>query len=165
MDLINPQNPFPEDGFIGSPEDYTGLHIEVMGEFSARKYIPKDSEVCISITATPSQKFAVYDVPVHQNFIDVLRLKFDDTAVDRKWDVFARSISSEQCQQVVEFVKKHADKNKLVIHCFAGVSRSRSMAAAIAEYLNLPFKFTVYNEHVYMTVMHAFKQTENPANV
>ena len=155
--LYKPQEPFPEDGFVASDTPYTGLHVLVLGEYSARQYVPAENEVCISIISRPYRGLLnTSPVPLHPQFVDVLRLRFDDTAVSHRGDEAAQSITPEQSQQVAEFTRKHTDKNKLVIHCFAGMSRSRSMAAAIAESLQLPFKFTVVNPHVFNSVKQAF---------
>lgn len=153
------ESPFPEDGRIAADTlDYTGLEIEVLGEYSARQYTPQDNEVCISITTRPGRAVLnVSPVPLHPNFVDVLRLQFDDTAVSHLGDDQARSITRHQARDVAAFVAKHKDKKKLVIHCFAGMSRSRSMAAAIAEVLDIPFRFTVLNPHVYRAVKDAFE--------
>lgn len=157
------ESPFKYDGFspfdgCTSETEYTGMKIVVMGEYSARKYIPGDDEVCISITTRNKVGFNVGDVPLDHRFEDILRLKFDDTAVDSMGSDSPESITSQQADSVVQFVLKHRNRKKIVIHCFAGVSRSRSMAAAIVDSLDLPYSFTVLNLHVYDAVIDAFKR-------
>lgn len=144
---------FSKDG--PTPEYKTGLQLVVMGEFSARSYYPESPyEACISITSigTPSA------VPLNARFVDVLRLQFDDTSIERANDSLATSITDSQADAIVKFVMTHKNRDKLVIHCFAGMSRSRSVAAAIAHALNLPFSFTVLNNDVYTKVTNAFSR-------
>lgn len=157
-----PHEPFPTDGFIAdeefqSEDHYSGLKLLVLGQFSAERYQPQTGEeVCISITARDDPSFGMAPAKLSGMFRDILRLQFDDVAVGSADYEAATSITEDEAAKVVEFVKKHADKKKLVIHCFAGMSRSRSMASAIADYLDLPYDFTVLNPHVYDTVVNAF---------
>lgn len=156
------QSPFPKDGFFASPEfpseeAYTGLKMLVMGQLSARLYQPSGDEVCISITPHAATGLPrVTHAQVSDAFMDVLRLQFDDTAIQHFGDEDALSISAEQADLVAEFVGSNLHRKVLVVHCFAGISRSRSMAAAIADYYELPYDFTVRNEHVYNMVIDAF---------
>jgi len=169
----SPQDPFPKDGFIvdeqfPSEDDYTDLKLSVFGQYSAERYQPASGrEVCISITARNDPSFGVGRAKLSGMFLDVLHLQFDDVAVGSADHERATSITPDEARKVVEFVNKHRDASRLVIHCFAGMSRSRSMASAIADYLNLPYDFTVLNPHVYDSVVDAFvelDETLSPSN-
>lgn len=159
-----PEELYPLDGFVPSDQfptedSYPGLKVRVMGLSDARWYCPTDDQVCISISHDTTK------VPLDEKFADVLYLKFDDTAFQDmagQWsnEVNGKSISSKQAQQVAEFVTKYKDKQWLIIHCFAGISRSRSMAAAIANVLELPYRFTVVNKHVYNRVARTLARVE-----
>jgi predicted protein tyrosine phosphatase len=143
-------NPFPEDGFQGEDEaTYSNLRLEVFGQYQCQQYEPGDDEVCISIS---SAGHGIVNPTLPAEFVDVLRLEFDDTAVGDFGMVNAKTISNEQADLLAQFVSKHFARKKLVIHCFAGMSRSRSAAGAIAEVLTLPYRYTIMNPSVYNTV-------------
>jgi predicted protein tyrosine phosphatase len=142
----------PSDGFDPSwaqctEAEYKGLRLKVTGELEASLHEPKQGHVCISIT---HQDFT----PLQEGFDEVLRLKFDDTMEiqDRYGDWSdernSTSISMDQARKVAAFVNKHKNCELLLIHCMAGVSRSRSMAYAIALHFRLPYKFKLRNKHV-----------------
>lgn len=155
----NPQSPFPMDGLVATghetEEEYPGPRVTVMNQFEAQQYTPQDHEVCISITSDANMAFAPRPAILSDKFEDILRLEFDDVAVQQVGDETATSISKEQSVKVVEFVQRHLDKKHLVIHCFAGISRSRSIAAAICQHFALPYKFTALNSHVYNSILWA----------
>ena len=94
-------------------------------------------------------------------FDAVLRLVFDDTGayaqyVDQGGDN-PSTMSPEQALDVAAFVLEHERADALVIHCTAGVSRSRSLAAAVSDALSLPYQWTVVNDDVYRAAKQAFR--------
>jgi predicted protein tyrosine phosphatase len=142
-------------------EDWDGLRVVVMGQSSAEKYIPEnDDEVCISIVAVnPFEDGTPPRRPI-LNFREgnVLRMYFDDRPDDKENSpkfAGAKLITLEQAEQMGEFIWNNRNKKKIVVHCMAGVSRSRSTAAAIAAFFDLPYKYTVFNSRVYHLVAHA----------
>lgn len=161
-----PEDPFPQDGFIATDEvqfedQYDGLKVLVLGQYAAERYQPKTGEeVCISITAKHDLAFGYGNAKLSGMFRDVLCLNFDDVAVGSAEHETAESITPEQAKQVAEFANKHRNMKTLVVHCFAGMSRSRSMASAIADYFDLPYSFTVLNPHVYDSVVDALTAYE-----
>jgi predicted protein tyrosine phosphatase len=152
-------SPFPRDGLL--MQGYGGLKLEVMSQAQARKYTPINNEVCISIRAYPGGVLDSNVVELSDQFADVLSLQFDDNPDDHNLlpgmvDVIP--MTAQQADDIAQFVLKHRDnKQKIVIHCFAGISRSRSTAAAIADVLELPYSFTVKNTHVYNLVSEALR--------
>lgn len=136
------------DGFIG-PRDYQGIDIKVFGRSTAEKYVPIHNEVVISIRC-----FGDDIARLNPDFKDYLYLEFDDCKTSRD----GVEINDVQVYKTVEFVRKHIDvADRIVIHCFAGISRSRSIAAAIADGFNLPYKFTAVNSTVYNKVYRQIK--------
>lgn len=135
--------------------DYTGLHIRVMSAPKARAYVPGGGEIVISIRS-PGEPV----LPLSPQFDAVLRLVFSDVgefAPLSAGDVEVRAtITAAQADQLAAFVRAHPDATVLVLHCAAGVSRSRSAAAAICTALDLPYRFSVVNDDVYYTVLRAF---------
>lgn len=144
-------------------ENYKGLQLEVMGLASAEAYVPGDDEVCISIYAYYHPEFKGTSRPenLSKKFVDILYMEFDDRPdmkyYDPRFDT-AIEITEAQAAKIAQFVIKHRDKKKIVIHCFAGASRSRSTAAAIATVLKLPYSFTVLNTRVFTYVKAALEQ-------
>jgi predicted protein tyrosine phosphatase len=43
--------------------------------------------------------------------------------------------SDEMAQQIIDFIEKNRDVETLLVHCFAGQSRSRAVAAFAVEML------------------------------
>lgn len=147
------------DGFVDN-EAYCGIEIAVMSRHEIENYIPDQDEVCISIKSESEYALGFdREAKLHPNFVDVLRLSFDDTGVELAGleDMSAKKLSFTDINNVVNFVVKHMDKSKLVIHCFAGISRSRSMAAAISDHFRLPFYFTINNKDVYNKIRNGFR--------
>lgn len=71
-------------------------------------------------------------------------------------------ISREQAKEIIEYVN-HLQENsqslKLIIHCYAGISRSAAVGKFINDYykMRLPQyeKLSLYNKFVYRTLMDA----------
>jgi hypothetical protein len=157
-----------DDGFIGH-EGYKGLRVEVsgqhvpcMGHACAEKYVPGDDEVCISYTAIHpmmgEDPNGTELARLSDKFVEILRLQFDDRPDDKEnVEKFAGAvlITEEQANKIGEFVWRNRNRNKILIHCFAGVSRSRSTAAAIVTEFQLPYKYTVFNSRVFNLVKRA----------
>lgn len=151
MIILPSDSPFKDDGI--RDHNWNGLKIEVMGEWSAKMYNPNDEEVCISIT----NGFPLV-AELRPGFKDILRLRFDDTPDDELYEYDLREgLQDDDAEHVAEFVLRHRGVNKIVIHCFAGASRSRSMAAAICAVLKLPYHYTVKNSLVYSKVTSALE--------
>lgn len=62
-------------------------------------------------------------------------------------------IDTYQAKQIIEFINTHSNVDTLLIHCFAGVSRSRSVGMFAKEMLGIqPTNETDYNHYVYETL-------------
>ena len=83
----------------------------------------------------------------------VLRLAFDD--VDTPMEPYIM-FSEPQARNIIEFAAMcHSEGIEgILIHCYAGISRSSAIAKWIADRYQLPFddKYFEYNQHVYMTL-------------
>lgn len=55
------------------------------------------------------------------------------------------------------FVTEHRDASRVLIHCHLGISRSRSVAAAICEVFEWPYHWTVLHEPLYGAVRDALR--------
>ena len=76
-------------------------------------------------------------------------------------------MSKEQADKITDFVIKYKDKvDKIIVHCFAGVSRSAGVCAAIMEYFkensNIVFSNQQYtpNMYCYRIVKESFYKKE-----
>jgi predicted protein tyrosine phosphatase len=83
-------------------------------------------------------------VPYGDKVTDTLRLEFVDWDANRgdpavlDMEMFGKRVGDwlvqpEHAQALVEFLKKHEDAETLVIHCYAGISRSVSIAQAVCD--------------------------------
>jgi predicted protein tyrosine phosphatase len=150
-------NPYPGDGLMIGHASHDGLKLAVMGKYGAQQYEPESGdEVAISISC----KNGPYQgkTKLSGRFQDILYLEFDDLAGPSQGDINAIQISSDIADRVVDFVLKHRHRKKILVHCYAGMNRSRSTAAAIAEALGLPYIFTINNKEVYKAVLRAFRK-------
>lgn len=134
---------------------YAGIRVRVLSARKMSAYCPGANEVAIAIRGH-SEK----DTALSTRFADVLHLVFDDTSA-----TYAESgqdnpstISAEQADAVAAFVQRHRSRAALVIHCTAGVSRSRSLAAAVCSALRLPNEWTVVNDDVQRAVLAAIRR-------
>jgi predicted protein tyrosine phosphatase len=83
---------------------------------------------------------------------EVLEVVFDDTGEYAPPRADAQPLSIDAAGRILAFVTRHRARRRLVLHCHAGVSRSRSVAAAISELEALPYRWTVVNPDVVATM-------------
>lgn len=156
----------PQDGWrhahsasSGEAEEraYAGVRVKVLSASKASAYRPGGNEVAIAIRGH-SEK----DTTLSPKFAEVLRPVFDDMS---PYATYAESgqdnpstISGEQADAVAAFVLRHRERSALVIHCTAGVSRSRSLAATVCSALRLPYEWTAVNDDVQRAVLGAMRR-------
>jgi len=122
---------------------------------TAENIVPSAGDVIISIY-TPNGSPAV----LQQGWADVLLLSFHDSDVS---DVDVELFSDHHAKQIFEFVEKHKDVERLVVHCDMGHSRSAAIAIYLSEkHACACFKINRrvdwqswpnYNKHIYRTLM------------
>lgn len=125
-----------------------------------KQFIPTKNHAFISIKDS-SDSFIVSEEEKH-NWLNGLSLVFDDVD-DQTKDNFV-VISKEQCQEIISFVSNLQESSLpivLIIHCFAGISRS----AAVGKWVNDSFKLflpnyknnsMIYNRQVYSLLNKTF---------
>jgi predicted protein tyrosine phosphatase len=146
------------EGFAGRDEHaYPGLRMLVLPEAEACRRRPGADEVCISIVS-PGRPAA----PLPQGYVDVLRLDFHDTSPYARPHAAAQALTAAQADAVVAFVERHRARRRLVLHCSAGLSRSRSMAAALASAFGLPYRWTAINPDVVSAIEAAAARRRAP---
>ena len=116
---------------VGSGREYV-----VLSRFEAEDHTHAaydEPHALISI-ADPSDSHArIEDRPERTG---ILRLQFD--GVSRRFDERDVCFDKVMAQEVAEFVLGLEPSVRLVVHCFAGISRSAGMVAGIAEALGDP---------------------------
>ena len=117
-----------------------------------------DSYVIISIQDSHTGGFGV-TFSENKFCKGVLTLVFDD--VIREVDGVV-SFNFTMAQSIIEFVNAHLDVDTILVHCYAGQSRSRAVAAAIAKMLGKDnskyFTEGSPNELVYNTLMKCIEE-------
>ena len=84
-----------------------------------------DTYAVISIQDTHTDVFGVAFTK-NQFCQDVLTLYFDDIVREVEGAVL---FSDEMAEQIIEFIKKNRKVDTLLVHCYAGQSRSRAVGA------------------------------------
>lgn len=91
----------------------------------------------------------------------VLTLKFDD--IIRPVDG-AQIFTEEMAEQIIHFIRKHKDVDTLLIHCYAGQSRSRAVGAFAVKFLggdnSVYFKKYNPNEYVYELLLQTLPEVQ-----
>lgn len=90
-----------------------------------------DSYAVISIQDTHTGGFGLTFTP-SQYCKDVLTLYFDDIEREVEGAVL---FSDEMAEQIIAFIEKNRGVDTLLIHCFAGQSRSRAVGAFAVKML------------------------------
>jgi predicted protein tyrosine phosphatase len=135
---------------------YTGCDVVVMSQFQVRNYTPGPNEVCISIG---SKNWGITAPELEGRFKNLLSLEFDDVQIADANDPTAKNLTSKVAAKVIKFFADYVDNtDRVVIHCFAGISRSRSMAAALCHCFDLPFEYTVLNKPVYDVICKTYNE-------
>ena len=139
-----------------------GPALVVLSREAAEAYIPRDREVCISVTDpnTPeprlSDKFAAI---CYFKFHDIdERVPLGELVDDARPAVH---FDDYQADRIVRFAAKYHDVDVVVVHCEAGVSRSRSIAEALFD----AFDRRAPNQWVYQRIENAFKRLYNELEV
>ncbi len=152
-DGFDPKHPNAQGA--ASEREYPGLHVRVLSAPKVAAYRPLPGEVAISIRGRTERPTAL-----SPRFAGVLSLVFEDTGAFAPYAVNGsgnpEAITAAQADAVAAFVHAHRAARGLVVHCTAGVSRSRSLAAAVCSALGLPYRWIVVNDDVYRAVLQAF---------
>ena len=89
--------------------------------------------VTISITSGPED---IARVRRNEHCKGILRLYFADAEVPSDRFPEAVLFTPAHAGQIWDFVLRHRDLERIVLHCDAGISRSAAVAAALARILN-----------------------------
>lgn len=88
----------------------------------------------------------------------VLTLYFDDTVREVEDTVL---FSREHAAQIIDFIRSHRRADTLLVHCYAGQSRSRAVAAFATRMLggddSRYFETGTPNRHIYDTLVEVWQ--------
>jgi predicted protein tyrosine phosphatase len=129
----------------------------VLRAFKVRRYTPAIDDVCISIHGRCEAPTAL-----RPGWAAVLRVACDDTGPQAPAEQDAQSLTLDQATAILQFVREYHERRRLVVRCAAGVSRSRSVAAALAEIFGLPYRWTALNADVVRVMKSAAVAEQHP---
>jgi|SRR5271157_1870066 len=124
------------------------MKIYFLSQAKASKIEPNENMALISIMDGSSTDF---------NFLkkwkNVLSLTFDDVDV-QIYDYIL--FSEEQAKMILKFIEQLPKiVDVIVVHCWAGISRSAAVAKFLSEYYHttdFPSRYELYNKLVYSTL-------------
>lgn len=119
------------------------MKISYCDRFTFKNTLPNlKNAVCISISDTPAEVEQIEGIR-HDPTVDLLTLKFYDDD---------ESFNEGQASKIMEYIEwANTSKKDLLIHCYAGVSRSATVAMVAGEYLGIETGldgYKLYNRHV-----------------
>lgn len=122
------------------------MKIEICSFSSAIRYmpLPEEKTIMIRISEPEYEKERETQLEHHEQFEAVFHASFYDvTDAQIEWikteepDTPYYSIRKEDAKEILDFVDKHKDADRIVVHCSAGISRSPAVGVAIAGHFNL----------------------------
>lgn len=119
-----------------------------------------DTYAVISIQDSHTDGFGI-TFSLNQYCKAVLTLKFDDIIRPVEG---AQIFTEEMAKQIIRFIRKYKDVETLLIHCYAGQSRSRAVGAFAVKYLggdnSVYFKKYNPNEYVYELLLQTLPEVQ-----
>lgn len=128
--------------------------VRVMDRDEAARARPVQSGVVISIRA-PGMEPA----DLAPGWPAVLSVEIEDVDLHGQFDAAIDLRSTADA--IAQFVWAHRRAHHVVVHCHAGVSRSRSVAAAICVTFGWPYHWTVLHNSLYDAVAAALRLRVN----
>ena len=138
----------------------------VMSHFSdpktGRPPMTKESYAVISIQDSGKWNFG-FTLTENRFCRGVLTLQFDDF---EEPEPGVKLMDAEQAAQIIAFLRQYANVDTMLIHCFAGRSRSAAVGRFAADLYNLPApEYPYYNTWVYGMLHRVHNVIENSHNV
>ena len=141
------------DAFEYVMSHYYPVGMEEMAENS-------DTYAVISIQDSHTDGFGI-TFSENQYCKAVLTLKFDDIVRPAEG---AQIFTKEMAEQIIHFIREHKDVDTLLIHCYAGQSRSHAVGAFAIKLLGSDnsayFKKYHPNEYVYELLMQTLPKVQ-----
>ena len=107
----------------------------VLSRADAESYTPTGVEVCVSISDRGEPP-----ADLSSRFVSVLRVTFSDITsmrLKRDGDIV---FGAAHAEAILDFIARHRDVERVVVHCQKGRSRSAAVAVSLCEMLSGPVK-------------------------
>lgn len=130
----------------------------------------RDSRILISLTtpagyASHARSIGCSPAKLHDDtWKDVLRIEFHDADPGHMNDnevLGYKLFTDEDAINILRFLKLYEESGcDVIVHCEAGISRSAGVSKFIAQVYNLRFpeNYSVYNKHVFSTLLRVYGQ-------
>ena len=105
--------------------------IKIFSQNEAKYRIPNMGDVSLISIVDKNEELLEWS----DNVVDIFTMKFDDTDDSLK-DASPNKRAFKGLKNFVDNLKTEV----LIVHCYAGISRSSAVAAAIGEYLGIRLK-------------------------
>lgn len=103
------------------------LYVKVLSKLQFDTHTPDPEAIAIRIIDPQGAKHSSIS-----GYRDEIRLEFWD--VENTIGKYAQ-ISEQQAEQLYDFMLRHKDAERLVVHCMAGISRSNTVAQFFASHI------------------------------
>lgn len=113
------------------------MQVIILPADQAQVFQPK-KQALTSIIRITEPNCEIIPLKYKGDFYDTLQLSFHDAYIPKKPTVMPsnlRYFDEVDVKKILRFVKKHHFTETMVIHCFAGVSRSPAVALGISWFL------------------------------
>jgi len=130
----------------------------ILSRVDAESYQPSGTEACVSIT-DPGQSPAT----LSPRFADVLRMTFSDVPSMRLWKPDDVMFTDAHAAEILSFIARCRQVDRIVVHCTRGRSRSAGVALALCDVLGgataaLEQRFPDWNRLVRATLIEASRR-------
>jgi hypothetical protein len=127
----------------------------------AEAYQPHGTEVCISITDPRAGP-----VQLSRNFKAVLRLAFSDILSPPTMPELV-PFAPQHAHEILDFVDRWPEADRIVIHCVAGVSRSPAIGMALCDLRQWPLgrmeeEYPLWNTWVRSELVRIGRERQSP---
>jgi predicted protein tyrosine phosphatase len=126
--------------------------VRVMGDSEVRDARASRAGVVIAIRAPGARV-----VPLRSGWHAVLEIEVPD--VDVYGNLGPGADVSPAAREIAAFLRAHHDAPSILVHCRAGLSRSRSVAAALCESRGWPYAWTVLHQPLHDAVAEALQSS------
>jgi predicted protein tyrosine phosphatase len=144
---------------------HKGLKIYHLAQSYAEKWVPNpDRDIMISISQPENREDGLFIPRLNESWKHIYCEDFHDIDVEEKGFVV---FNEDMANNMIDFLEKYRigisnnEYDYLVIHCWAGISRSAAVAKFADEFYGInefPEKYTLYNKLVYTTLRNIWEK-------